>query len=72
MAGQWHWGKARKERSDVKNLSDGRALRVDDAKANLGLRVEGLKADSKLNLAFNGGTIGECYRAVCRRERRNW
>ena len=38
----------------MKNLSDCRVLLVDDAKANLDILVEGLKADHKLSLAFNG------------------
>ena len=38
----------------MKNLSDCRVLLVDDAKANLDILVEGLKADHKLSLALNG------------------
>ena len=38
----------------MKNLSDCRILIVDDAKANLDILVEGLKADHKLSLALNG------------------
>jgi sigma-B regulation protein RsbU (phosphoserine phosphatase) len=38
----------------MKNLSDCRVLIVDDAKANLDILVEGLKADHKLSLAMNG------------------
>jgi sigma-B regulation protein RsbU (phosphoserine phosphatase) len=38
----------------MKNLSDCRVLIVDDAKANLDILVEGLKADHKLSLALNG------------------
>ena len=38
----------------MKNLSDCRVLLVDDAKANLDILVEGLKADHKLSLAMNG------------------
>jgi len=38
----------------MKNLSDCRILLVDDAKANLDILVEGLKADHKLSLALNG------------------
>jgi sigma-B regulation protein RsbU (phosphoserine phosphatase) len=38
----------------VKKLSDCRVLLVDDAKANLDILVEGLKADHKLSLALNG------------------
>jgi sigma-B regulation protein RsbU (phosphoserine phosphatase) len=38
----------------MKNLSDCRILIVDDAKANLDILVEGLKADHKLSLAMNG------------------
>ena len=38
----------------MKNLSDCRVLLVDDAKANLDILVEGLKADHKLSLATNG------------------
>jgi len=38
----------------MKKLSDCRVLLVDDAKANLDILVEGLKADHKLSLAFNG------------------
>jgi len=40
----------------MKNLSDCRVLIVDDAKANLDILVEGLKADHKLSLAMNGET----------------
>jgi sigma-B regulation protein RsbU (phosphoserine phosphatase) len=40
----------------MKNLSDCRVLLVDDAKANLDILVEGLKADHKLSLAMNGET----------------
>ena len=40
----------------MKELSDCRVLLVDDAKANLDILVEGLKADHKLNLALNGET----------------
>ena len=38
----------------MKVLSDCRVLLVDDAKANLDILVEGLKADHKLSLALNG------------------
>jgi len=38
----------------MKNLSECRVLIVDDAKANLDILVEGLKADQKLSLALNG------------------
>src|SRR5262245_27766913 len=38
----------------MKNLADCRVLLVDDAKANLDILVEGLKADHKLSLAMNG------------------
>lgn len=38
----------------MKQLSDCRVLLVDDAKANLDILVEGLKAEHKLSLAFNG------------------
>jgi sigma-B regulation protein RsbU (phosphoserine phosphatase) len=38
----------------MKRLSDCRVLLVDDAKANLDILVEGLKADHKLSLALNG------------------
>lgn len=38
----------------MKKLSDCRILIVDDAKANLDILVEGLKADHKLSLAMNG------------------
>ncbi len=38
----------------MKSLSDCRVLIVDDAKANLDILVEGLKADHKLSLAVNG------------------
>jgi len=38
----------------MKNLSECRVLIVDDAKANLDILVEGLKADHKLSLALNG------------------
>jgi len=38
----------------MKPLSDCRILLVDDAKANLDILVEGLKADHKLSLACNG------------------
>jgi sigma-B regulation protein RsbU (phosphoserine phosphatase) len=40
----------------MKNLADCRVLLVDDAKANLDILVEGLKADHKLSLALNGET----------------
>jgi DNA-binding response OmpR family regulator len=40
----------------MKNLADCRVLIVDDAKANLDILVEGLKADHKLSLALNGET----------------
>ncbi len=40
----------------MKNLADCRVLLVDDAKANLDILVEGLKADHKLSLAMNGET----------------
>lgn len=40
----------------MKQLSDCRVLLVDDAKANLDILVEGLKADHKLSLALNGET----------------
>ncbi|HTR43583.1 MAG TPA: fused response regulator/phosphatase [Pseudomonadales bacterium] len=40
----------------MKKLSDCRILLVDDAKANIDILVEGLKADHKLSLAFNGET----------------
>lgn len=38
----------------MKQLSDCRILIVDDAKANLDILVEGLKAEHKLSLALNG------------------
>ena len=38
----------------MKKLSDCRVLLVDDAKANLDILVEGLKADHQLSLALNG------------------
>jgi sigma-B regulation protein RsbU (phosphoserine phosphatase) len=38
----------------MKSLADCRVLLVDDAKANLDILVEGLKADHKLSLALNG------------------
>jgi sigma-B regulation protein RsbU (phosphoserine phosphatase) len=38
----------------MKSLSDCRVLLVDDAKANLDILVENLKADHKLSLALNG------------------
>src|SRR5512138_1542753 len=38
----------------MKKLSDCRVLLVDDAKANLDILVEGLKAEHKLSLALNG------------------
>jgi phosphoserine phosphatase RsbU/P len=38
----------------MKKLSDCRVLLVDDAKANLDILMEGLKADHKLSLAMNG------------------
>jgi sigma-B regulation protein RsbU (phosphoserine phosphatase) len=38
----------------MKKLTDCRVLLVDDAKANLDILVEGLKADHKLSLALNG------------------
>jgi sigma-B regulation protein RsbU (phosphoserine phosphatase) len=40
----------------MKKLSDCRLLLVDDAKANLDILVEGLKADYKLSLALDGET----------------
>ena len=40
----------------MKKLSDCRVLIVDDAKANLDILVEGLKADHKLSLALDGET----------------
>jgi len=40
----------------MKTLSDCRVLLVDDAKANLDILVEGLKADHKLSVAMNGET----------------
>lgn len=40
----------------MKQLSECRVLLVDDAKANLDILVEGLKADHKLSLALNGET----------------
>jgi phosphoserine phosphatase RsbU/P len=40
----------------MKDLSQSRILIVDDAKANLEILVEGLKADYKLSLALNGET----------------
>lgn len=40
----------------MKKLSECRVLLVDDAKANLDILVEGLKADHKLSLAMNGET----------------
>jgi len=40
----------------MKNLSDCRVLLVDDAKANLDILVEGLRADHKLSLAMDGET----------------
>jgi sigma-B regulation protein RsbU (phosphoserine phosphatase) len=40
----------------MKQLSECRVLIVDDAKANLDILVEGLKADHKLSLAMNGET----------------
>jgi sigma-B regulation protein RsbU (phosphoserine phosphatase) len=38
----------------MKKLSECRVLMVDDAKANLDILVEGLKADHKLSIALNG------------------
>ncbi len=38
----------------MKKLADCRVLLVDDAKANLDILVEGLRAEHKLSLAFNG------------------
>jgi sigma-B regulation protein RsbU (phosphoserine phosphatase) len=38
----------------MRKLSDSRVLLVDDAKANLDILVEGLKADYKLSIALNG------------------
>src|SRR6266436_797456 len=38
----------------MKDLADCRVLLVDDAKTNLDILVEGLKADHKLSLALNG------------------
>ena len=43
----------------MKTLSDCRVLIVDDAKANLDILVEGLKADHKLSVAMNGATALE-------------
>ncbi len=40
----------------MKKLSDCRVLLVDDAKTNLDILVEGLKADHKLSLALDGET----------------
>lgn len=40
----------------MKQLSECRVLLVDDAKANLDILVEGLKAEHKLSLAMNGET----------------
>ena len=40
----------------MKKLSDCRVLLVDDARANLDILVEGLKADHKLSLAMDGET----------------
>ena len=40
----------------MKDLSECRVLLVDDAKPNLDILVEGLKADHKLSLALNGET----------------
>ena len=40
----------------MKKLSECRVLLVDDAKTNLDILVEGLKADHKLSLALNGET----------------
>ena len=40
----------------MKVLSDCRVLLVDDAKANLDILVEGLKAEHKLSVAMNGET----------------
>ena len=40
----------------MKKLSECRVLLVDDAKANLDILVEGLKAEHKLSLALNGET----------------
>jgi CheY-like chemotaxis protein len=47
----------------MKKLSDCRVLLVDDAKANLDILVEGLKADHKLSLALNGETALAAGRA---------
>src|SRR5262252_4290699 len=38
----------------MRKLSDSRVLLVDDAKPNLDILVEGLKADYKLSIALNG------------------
>src|SRR5688572_748678 len=46
----------RNDACTMKKLSDCRVLLVDDAKANLDILVEGLKADHKLSLAMNGET----------------
>ncbi len=40
----------------MKKLSDCRVLVVDDARANVDILVEGLKADHKLSIALNGET----------------
>src|SRR5512139_1432788 len=40
----------------MQSLSDCRVLLVDDAKANLDVLVEGLKADHRLSVAMNGET----------------
>src|SRR3954462_11115947 len=53
--GGWPRSVKQIERSSfMTNLSDCRVLLVDDARANLDILVEGLKADYKLSLALNG------------------
>jgi len=51
----------------MKKLSDCRVLLVDDAKLNLDILVEGLKADHKLSLALNGETALQSPRALTKK-----
>ena len=48
----------------MKQLSECRVLLVDDAKANLDILVEGLKADHKLSIALNGEMALGTWQAI--------
>jgi hypothetical protein len=48
----------------MKKLSDCRVLLVDDAKANLDILVEGLKADHKLSLALKSRRLRGLQKAA--------